>query len=41
MMVGKNGRWCGIKIMEGQRPFASKLSANSKRNFQPSQAASA
>jgi len=26
--------------MEGQRPFSSKLSANSQRHFQPSQAAS-
>ena len=31
----------GIIIMEGQRPFASKLSANSKRRNRPSQAVSA
>ncbi len=39
--LGKNGHLCWHKDMEGKRPFASKLSVNSKRHFQPSQAASA
>jgi hypothetical protein len=39
--LGKNGRRRGDKDMEGQRPFASKFSANSKLPTQPSQAASA
>ena len=39
--LGKNGRLRRDNNMEGERPFAGKLSANSKRHFQLSQAASA
>ena len=39
--LGGNGRLFWHNIMEGKRPFSSKLLANSYRPFRPSQAASA
>jgi hypothetical protein len=39
--LGKNGRLRWHNIMEGKRPFASKLSGNSHRPTRPSQSASA
>ena len=33
-MVGKNGRLCWHSVMEGERPFASKLSGNIHRPTQ-------
>ncbi len=39
--LGKKSWLCWHNSMEGKRPFSSKLSANSQRHFQPSQAASA
>ncbi len=39
--LGKNGRLFWHNIMEGKRPFSSKLSAKSHHPTQPSQAASA
>jgi hypothetical protein len=38
--LGKNGRWRWYNDVEGERPFASKLSGNSNRPTRPSQAAS-
>lgn len=40
-MLGKNGCLFWHNIMEGERPFASKLSGNIHRPTRPSQAASA
>jgi hypothetical protein len=39
--LGKNGRRRWYKDVDGKRPFASKLSANSNRPARPSQSASA
>jgi hypothetical protein len=40
-MLGKNDRLFWHNTMEGERPFASKLSANNNRPTRPSQPASA